>query len=290
MVDIDNSQRSFNNSWALHDRGAVPAGVILDIAVVTPLSGHVRIAKLTAELGYLSMSLKQGDTEIAYMRTAEVGTTVKLDSDVPGVCAVAVFGYIPDNLSFIGDSTDCILSPEVVLHTNYRHLNTPAAKSMIIWGDEADRNTAAVSGPVDIVISPELSASISDGVLRVDVADSSYLDSAAGQANADGFVTSVNGVPCNKEGVVELTISSTERSVNVASYTECVAVIDIPELPACSIIDNIDDYIRPTSGECKPLDICYNNDGRDSAQLLQIRYGMNSDLNIDSIDPDFDHK
>ena len=128
MFDIRNAQRSFNNSWLLRELSDIPSGVVLDIAITTPLQGVVHVAKMTESDGYLSLSLKQGDVEIAYVRTSVVGDPVRMKSGLPGVCAVIVLGFIPTGMAFTNprnaDQPLCVISPELVTYFNYNYLAT----------------------------------------------------------------------------------------------------------------------------------------------------------------------
>lgn len=164
MFDIRNSRRSFNNSWLLHDHVDIPSGVVVDIAVVTPLQGDVYISKMTAEGGSLALSLKQAGKELAYMRTSQVNTPVLMTSEVPGAWVSITLGYIPDKLAFSNNpdkaEPECIICPELVTYFDYLYLSTTSTGSHIVikvvppgvGGTPPDSGGGSGGTPPDVII------------------------------------------------------------------------------------------------------------------------------------------
>ena len=300
MFDIRNSQRSFNNSWLLHDHADIPSGVIVDISVVTPIEGDVYVAKLTADGEHLAISLKQGDREIAYMRTNTTGNPVLMDSDVPGVWASVVLGYIPENLFFVNNHNahepECIISPEIVTYFDYVYLAATGNDSVIVIPPNAP---IPWDGPIDIIIDPGLDPSLDYPeypgypTLKLDIDPTNMPTHNFGIDPRSGGLYKINGVPIeppNYEGP-NIVIKYNGEPLDVAVYNN-VVVLTAPDLDDCMLEDVIDNYIGPEAGNPRVLDECYTCDvppKRDTVNRLSNEsYGFSRALRLTDIDTAFD--
>lgn len=315
MFDIRNAQRSFNNSWLLRELADIPSGAVLDIAVTTPLHGIVYVAKMTEDSGYLSLSLKQGDVEIAYVRTSVIGDPVRMESTLPGVCAVVVLGFIPEGLSFTNprnvEQPLCVISPELVTYFDYRYLTTGkitptpdtppgepipdgpggAFEPTLDIVNNYVTTTYVLTGPVDIVLDPGLYEIPDPNNLVIDI-DPITIGWTIIDNPGTTPLTTINGIsyPAYLEHpVIDIVITPPAGGSIQVRPGEYTLTLESPELQVCTALDPIDNYIYPDDNECHVLDKCYVGGVRCTENVLESsNYGFNNALKVDEIDPHFD--
>ncbi len=326
MVDIRNAQRSFNNSWLLREAADIPSGVVLDIAVTTPLMGDVYVAKLTEDNGYLSMSLKQDDMEIAYMRTSVVGSPIRMTATLVGVCAVVVLGHIPEGLSFTNprnsESPLCVISPELVTYFNYNYLTstspgegdmpggggsggpgTPVLPNGLVNAGTSTRpyidvvgaysKNFQLTGSFDIELDPGLAVIPDPDNLIIDITPDTIswgVTSSPGKSS----IYSINGIqyPANVTNPqVSVTITPPiGGTINIVPVSYDAITLESSPLQICEANDPIDNYIAPKDDTCRILDMCYDKEKtRKTYEIRQIyTFGFSEDLGFNQSDPKFD--
>ena len=304
MFDIRNSRRSFNNSWLLHDHVDIPSGVVVDIAVVTPLQGDVYISKMTAEGGSLALSLKQAGKELAYMRTSQVNTPILMTSEVPGAWVSITLGYIPDKLAFSNNpdkaEPECIICPELVTYFDYLYLSTTSTGSHI---GIPPGSVIPWEGPVNIYTDPAIHGNIDIPNLNIGVAPGNLPSSGFESPLSGGIIYTINQVPYNPHNPTEPDVPTTVPNITIqykgkplgVTVIGGVITLESPPLMVCDLTDVIDNYIYPVEGEIHVLDECYDcgytPPKRNTTRGLAMggdTYGFNRSLKLDELDRVFD--
>lgn len=295
--DINAAQRSFNNSWLLFDCDDIPSGLVVDLAVTTPIDAKVYVGRIYADGTTIELTLNQGGGTVAVVSTTTSGEVVKFSDCAEGVWGAIVFGYIPNSIDYVYTEECAVqINPSLVTYYNKSYIQAQSAGHRLLIEQGDSLVSREITANVPITLGIGLSGELVGSNLVVSVIDPTpYNSEAVAETIAsEQNITTINGVS-PVSGAVSIEILYNDEPIRVRAVAD-VVILESPELNPCDDIDIIDDYIGPNvphNGETWILDNIYEKvEGsvtRNTEKLLDTQdYGYSLSLSLLDVDPVYD--
>lgn len=261
MISTAQSQRTFDNSWAIGDISGMPSGVILDMSFSLPSYREVYLTGFSVSAGSITVyfrSFEDGSSDssdssadnlVASVTTSVVGVPVGFTNTADGVFGTILFGRIPQEDTYKVFENPIQVNPELV--SVFETVSVEPGTLSIYMNGELSMRLDAMSSNVTILGGDDISVDNSGYVSRM-------TDTAVGgvsvslEAGSEQKIYKINNCTPNSEGVISLDITDGNGVI------PCTVEGHYALLPAeldntvTGSVDILDSYLAPKSGRQYP--------------------------------------